>query len=113
MDIVDTFRSDPDSPSLSVPICMLSTLRSFKKLLLVTSTTSTALLIALPRAITLTVSALCREVTTAVTYARMGLEPTYIFSSPDIPVHYLHILFVLLKIYEPLLTVKGKHVPES
>ncbi len=54
IDIVDTFLSEPDSPSPSVPILMPSTCRSLTKLLLVTSTTSTALLIALPRAITLT-----------------------------------------------------------
>jgi len=40
---------------------------SVRKLLLVTSTTSTAVLMALPRAMTLTLSDLERAVTTAVT----------------------------------------------
>jgi hypothetical protein len=55
-------------------------------LLLVTSTISTALLMALPRAMTLTLSALEKAVKTAVTYARMGFEPTYTLSSVDMAV---------------------------
>jgi len=58
MVIVETLLSAPFSPNCSVPIWMPFTFKSVMKLLLGTSTASTALLIALPLAKMLTLSAL-------------------------------------------------------